>query len=151
MSSLVKWLILVHVVGASCRQWKSALPCWISVTVSCNIHIDVTWNWQMTLISQPSMSCYQAPQLTASTLSSTQVHSPRSVSFYQFMLQAAFVLVLQLVKGMSSHTVDLVVCANPSSSWVWVGGCFFWYRLTRVVLDKGPLTSWVHAARQGLW
>jgi len=20
----------------------------------------------------------------------------------------------------------------------WVGECFFWYRLTRVVLDKGP-------------
>ena len=33
---------------------------------------------------------------------------------------------------------DLVVCVNPSSSssWVWVGECFFWYWLTWVVPDK---------------
>ena len=37
---------------------------------------------------------------------------------------------------------DLVVCANPSSSsWVSVGKCFFWYRLTRVVPDKGSLNG----------
>ena len=38
---------------------------------------------------------------------------------------------------------DLVVCANPSSSfsWGWVG--FFWYRLTWVVPDKGLLYSCV--------
>ena len=27
---------------------------------------------------------------------------------------------------------------------VWMGKCFIWYRPTRVVLDKGPLTSHVH-------
>ena len=34
---------------------------------------------------------------------------------------------------------ELVVCANPSSpsSWVWVGECFFWHWLTRVVGTKG--------------
>jgi len=38
---------------------------------------------------------------------------------------------------------DLVFCANPSSSpsWVWVGE--FWYRLTRVVPDNGPLNTYV--------
>ena len=37
-------------------------------------------------------------------------------------------------KEMSSHTVDLVVCVTASFPWwVWVGECFFWYRLTRVV------------------
>jgi len=29
------------------------------------------------------------------------------------------------------------------TGWVWVGECFFWYRPTRVVLDKGPLNSYV--------
>jgi len=45
------------------------------------------------------------------------------------------------VKGMSSYALDLVVCEKPSSScsWVWVGECFFWYRLTWVVPDKEPL------------
>jgi len=27
------------------------------------------------------------------------------------------------------------------SGWVWVGECFFWYRPTRVVPDKGPLNG----------
>jgi len=27
------------------------------------------------------------------------------------------------------------------TGWVWVGECFFWYRPTRVVPDKGPLNS----------
>ena len=42
-----------------------------------------------------------------------------------------------------------VVCVyqtyNPSSStWVWVGECFFFlYRHTRVVVDKGPLNGCV--------
>jgi len=43
---------------------------------------------------------------------------------------------------------DVVVCANPSSassSWVSVGECFFWYPLTRVVPDKGPLNGCVCA------
>ena len=31
---------------------------------------------------------------------------------------------------------EFVVCVNPSSTWVWVDECFFWYWLTRVVLDK---------------
>ena len=47
---------------------------------------------------------------------------------------------------MSYYAVDLVVCANPSSSsssWVWVT-CFFWYRLTRVVPDRGPLNMYVY-------
>ena len=46
---------------------------------------------------------------------------------------------------MSSHALDLVVCVNPSSSssWVWVGKCYVWCRLTQVVLDKGPLNGWV--------
>ena len=30
-----------------------------------------------------------------------------------------------------------------SSGWVWVGQCFFWYRPTRVVLDKRPLNGCV--------
>ena len=40
---------------------------------------------------------------------------------------------------------DLVVCVNPSSSssWMWVVECFFWYWLTRAVLDKGPLIGCV--------
>ena len=40
---------------------------------------------------------------------------------------------------------DRVNCANPSSSssWVWVGECFFWYRLTWAVLDKGLLNGCV--------
>ena len=29
------------------------------------------------------------------------------------------------------------------SGWVWVGECFFWYRPTRVVLDKRPLRGCV--------
>ena len=29
------------------------------------------------------------------------------------------------------------------SGWVWVGECFFWYRPTWVVLDKGPLNGCV--------
>ena len=29
------------------------------------------------------------------------------------------------------------------SGWVWVGECFFWYRPTRVVLDKRPLNDCV--------
>ena len=29
------------------------------------------------------------------------------------------------------------------SGWVWVSECFFWYRPTRVVLDKGPLNGCV--------
>jgi len=43
---------------------------------------------------------------------------------------------------------DLVVYANPSSassSWVSVGECFFWYPLTWVVPDKGPLNGCVCA------
>ena len=40
-------------------------------------------------------------------------------------------------------TADIVVCANPSSLWVWVGECFFWYWLTWVVPDKGPLNGYV--------
>jgi len=44
--------------------------------------------------------------------------------------------------AMSSRAVDLV-CANPSSWWMWVGEGFFWYWLTRVVTDKGPLNSCV--------
>ena len=38
---------------------------------------------------------------------------------------------------------DLVVCAiaSSSSSWVWVGECFFWYRLTQLVLNKGSFNS----------
>jgi len=46
-------------------------------------------------------------------------------------------------KGMSSHAADLVFCVNHSSSswWVWMGECFFWYQLTRVVPDKGPLNG----------
>ena len=36
---------------------------------------------------------------------------------------------------------DLVVCVNPSSSWV--GECLFWYRLTWVVPDKGQLSGCV--------
>ena len=41
--------------------------------------------------------------------------------------------------------VVLVVCANPSSSssWVWAGECCFWYWLTQVVPDKGPLSRCV--------
>ena len=41
---------------------------------------------------------------------------------------------------------DLAVCANPSSSsssQVWVGECFFWYWLTWVVPNKGPLNGCV--------
>jgi len=40
-------------------------------------------------------------------------------------------------KTMSSQAVDLVVYVNPSFSWVLVGECFFWYRLTR---DSSRLT-----------
>jgi len=29
------------------------------------------------------------------------------------------------------------------SGWVWVGECFFWYRPTRVVPDRGPLNGCV--------
>ena len=29
--------------------------------------------------------------------------------------------------------------------WMWVGECFFWYRLTRVVPDKRPLNSCVRS------
>jgi len=29
------------------------------------------------------------------------------------------------------------------SGWMWVGECFFWYQLTLVVLDKGPLNGCV--------
>jgi len=29
------------------------------------------------------------------------------------------------------------------TGWVWVGECFFWYRPTQVVLDKGPLNGCV--------
>jgi len=49
------------------------------------------------------------------------------------------------VKGMSSHTIDLVVSANLFfSSWVWVGECFCSYRpTTQVVPDKRPLNSCV--------
>ena len=49
------------------------------------------------------------------------------------------------VKGMSSQAMDFAVCANPSSSssWVYVGEGSFWYRLTRVVPDKGPLNGCV--------
>ena len=45
--------------------------------------------------------------------------------------------------GDELDVMDLFVCANPSSpsSWVWVGECFFWYRLTRVVPDKWPLNG----------
>jgi len=57
-----------------------------------------------------------------------------------------FVLYIFYLLAYSKHCkgdeLDLVVCANPSSSsWVWVGECFFWYRLTRVVLDKGLLNG----------
>jgi len=34
---------------------------------------------------------------------------------------------------MSSHTVDLVVCVNPSSWYAWVN-VFFWYRFTGEVM-----------------
>ena len=53
---------------------------------------------------------------------------------------------------------DLVACVNPSSSsWVWVGECFFWYRLTQVVPDTHthpfniPLsvTTWVSRYQKG--
>jgi len=70
----------LYIVDASCRQLKSALQCWVLVAVSCNIHIDVMLSCPMTLTSQPSMSFCLALQLTASTPSCTQVHSPRSVS-----------------------------------------------------------------------
>ena len=48
------------------------------------------------------------------------------------------------VNRTSSHAMDLVVYANTSSSvWVWVGKCFFCYRLTRVVPNKEPLNGCV--------
>jgi len=41
--------------------------------------------------------------------------------------------------------MDIVFCGNPSnsSSWVWVGEYFLWYRPTRVVLDIGLLNGCV--------
>jgi len=35
----------------------------------------------------------------------------------------------------------LSVQISSSSSWVQVGECFFWYRLTRIVVGKGPLND----------
>ena len=53
---------------------------------------------------------------------------------------------------------DLVVCLwvsvlSSCSLWAWVGECFFWYRLTRLIPDKRPLhgcvcvclVGWLHA------
>ena len=43
---------------------------------------------------------------------------------------------------------NLAVCVNPSSSsyQVGVGECFFWYRLTRIVLDRWPWNGCVCAS-----
>ena len=68
------------------------------------------------------------------------VHTAEIFVLCIFLL--TYLLTQSTVKGMSSHAMDLVVCANPSSSsWVWVGEYFFWYRLTWVVPEKGPLNG----------
>jgi len=37
-----------------------------------------------------------------------------------------------------------MICYNNFKITFYASGCFFWYGLTRVVLDKGPLTGLLH-------
>lgn len=96
-----------YIADASCLQLKSALQCWTSVAVSCNIRIEVMSNCPMILTSQPSMSFFQSPQLIALTLSYIPVHSRRSVSLHS---RYRLLLFIAASWGLVIYYLSLFVC-----------------------------------------
>jgi len=132
-SPLFNWVA----ANTSCPVWLPAIYC----VCDCQV---ITGAASMTLTPvsvhlQPSQAasssctctlCLAWRQITRSELCALFL----CVGNIVIIINAKLLLAESTIKGMSSHAVDLVLCANPSSSsWVWVGECFFWYRLTWIV------------------
>jgi len=118
------WVQLGGLLVVACRRTCCLWPCWV---IASNKHSVIASTCCLFLL----LSC----SITARSVFSTD----RFITCSNSCNPSSQLWLYAGLTGSNNPCVlkaDLVVCANPSSSsWVWVGECFFsvWYQLTWVM------------------
>jgi len=145
----VHWNLSVTLVQQSCGCKRGHCSCYhFDLKTLSHTHNCSTALWILSVTTRVSQyqkkhspthtHCGHQISLSASFIYYDPWHPPYSIhTLYSLFPQtlSKFSLVYLLAWHPPLHT-PYISSSNHYLRWVWVGECFFWYRLTRVVPDK---------------